>query len=91
MQTRNSMLINAVAPLLMAYGEWQGNEEMVQRSIRLLESIPAEQNRYVQVWQDAGMLPFSAFDTQALLQLYREYCELHRCLHCRVGCWLMRH
>lgn len=91
MQTRNSMLINAVAPLLMAYGEWQGNDEMVQRSIRLLESIPAEQNRYVRVWQDAGMLPFSAFDTQAFLQLYREYCELHRCLHCRVGCWLMRH
>lgn len=89
-QTLLSLIINAVVPIIMAYGEWIGDEEIVQRAISFLEAIPAEQNRYIRSWQSVGIDPKSAFDTQALLHLYREYCELHKCLHCRLGCWLMR-
>lgn len=89
-QTLLSLIINAVVPIIMAYGEWIGDEEIVQRAISFLEAIPAEQNRYIRSWQCVGIDPKSAFDTQALLHLYREYCELHKCLHCRLGCWMMR-
>mgnify|MGYP002868470032 CR=1 FL=1 len=33
---------------------------------------------------------FDGDETQALLHLYREYCEPHKCLNCRIGCWIVR-
>lgn len=88
--TIRSLIINAVVPILMAYGEWQGDSERCEQAIRLLESIPAESNRYTDHWALAGIPMQSAYDSQALLHLTREFCEPHKCMRCRIGCWLVR-
>lgn len=90
-QTVNSILINAVVPMLLAYAQWQCDEEMSERALEMLEQIPAESNRYMDYWIQAGVPIRHAFDSQALLHLYREYCEPHKCMNCRIGCWLIKH
>jgi len=85
-----SILINAVIPITIAYGQWQGDDSLVERSIEYLEAIPAESNRYMDYWIQAGIPQRNAFDSQALLHLYKEYCEPRKCLQCRIGCWLVK-
>ncbi|MBP5715905.1 MAG: DUF2851 family protein [Bacteroidales bacterium] len=89
-QTAHSILINAVAPILLAYGQWKLDDALCDRALTLLEHLPAEANRYITDWKSSGYESHSAFETQALLHLYREYCEPHKCMNCRIGCWLIR-
>lgn len=89
--TIHSLIINAVVPMLFAYAQWTSDEQLAQRAQQLLESLPAEVNRYVTACVAAGLPARNAFETQALLQLYRNYCELRKCIRCRLGVWLMSH
>ncbi len=89
-QTVRSLIINAVVPLLLAYAQWQGDDERCERALGLLEEMPPESNRYIRQWADAGLSVKSAMDTQALLHLFRNYCQPHKCLRCRIGCWLLK-
>lgn len=90
LQTQRSMIINAIVPILLAYHHWQGDEEKMEQALQLLTLLPAEDNRYMAQWIAAGLPLRNAMDTQALLHLYREYCEPHKCMQCRIGCWMMR-
>jgi len=90
LQTANSIIINAIAPVLLAYGQWMADEDICERSIEILEAIPAESNRYMDYWLACGVTNRNAFESQALLQLYREYCEPHKCMNCRIGCWIVK-
>lgn len=86
----NILLINTVVPLYFAYGQQNKLPEYCERAIRLLESIPPEQNSIVALFAQAGIQIRNAGDTQALIQLKREYCEKKNCLHCRIGFQLVK-
>ncbi|WP_455627642.1 DUF2851 family protein [Parabacteroides chinchillae] len=86
----NILLINTVVPMLFAYGKRNKLPEYCERSMRLLESIPPERNHIVATFTNAGMLVRNAGDTQALIQLKREYCEKKKCLYCRIGFRLIK-
>ena len=89
-QTVRSLIINAVVPLLLAYAQWQGDDERCEKALNLLEEMPPESNRYIDQWKEAGLEVKSAMDTQALLHLFKNYCQPHKCLRCRIGCWLLK-
>lgn len=72
--------INLVAPMQYFYGAFAGRDELRSRAIELWEALPAEENRYTRIWEP--FRPINAFESQALLQLAREYCEQHRCRSC---------
>lgn len=77
--------INTVAPMLFAYGRHRADEMLTDRSTALLETLKAENNNVVRMWQECGLTAQSAADSQALLQLKRKYCDRHDCLRCRIG------
>lgn len=77
--------INLVAILQYAYGSATGREQLRDSALTLLERLPAEDNSYMRAWHAAGAPPRSAFESQALLQLYTEYCTPKRCAECPVG------
>ena len=79
------LIINCVAPLLYAYATRIGSEIFADRAMRLLESLPAEDNHIVRRVSAAGIVMESALDSQAALQLYTAYCEPHKCIYCRIG------
>ena len=85
-RTKASLMgINLVAPLQFAYGRFTADEQMRERAMDLLESIEAEDNRYMRRWAAYGVEPANAFDSQALLQLATAYCDLRRCEECPLG------
>lgn len=70
---------------MFAYGVHQGMEEYRQRAVDLLEQIPAEDNRIVRAFVEAGIKCPDAFTSQAIIELKRQYCEQRKCLYCRIG------
>ena len=83
--SRRLLIINTVVPLLFAYGRHIGDEDICIRAIRLLEELPAENNYILRQWQDCGLKVSTAADSQALIQLKRQYCDRIDCLRCRFG------
>ncbi len=79
------ILINTVIPILFAYGKRKKNNEFIEKSLYLQETIPAEKNAIITLFQRAGVKVDHAADSQALIQLKREYCEKKECLFCRIG------
>ena len=52
--------------LQFAYGSYTGREALRDSALTLLERLPAEDNRYMRGWHDAGLTPRSAFESQAV-------------------------
>ena len=89
-KARDILLINTVVPLYFAYGQHKKLPEYCGRAIRLLESIQPERNHIITTFQQGGISVKHAGDTQALIQLRREYCEKRKCLYCRIGFRLLK-
>ena len=81
----DSLIINVVTPILFAYGRYIGDDTICSRSLDILEQVEAESNSIVKLFKQAGVTIKNAFDSQAVIQLKREYCEKKKCLFCRVG------
>jgi hypothetical protein len=79
------LIINAVIPVAFAYADYKGDFELKERIVVLMEQLPPENNSIIRNWSHAGVMVGNAADTQALIQLYRNYCEPKNCLRCRVG------
>ncbi|WP_373813914.1 DUF2851 family protein, partial [Porphyromonas loveana] len=80
----DALLINVAAPLRYAYLRQQGTEDYRERSIEFLCGIKPENNRLVRAF-GKSLQPVDASESQALIQLYREYCERRKCFFCRWG------
>lgn len=84
------LVVNAVVPMLYAYGRHRQDETLIQRAATLMEELPPEDNTYIRLWKECGVKAENAADTQALIQLHRRYCERKECLRCRFGYYLLR-
>ncbi len=82
---KDVILINAVIPLLFVYGKERGEEHYCEKALRWLDGLKAEKNRITRQWQRYGLTIQTALQSQALLQIRREYCEKHRCLQCKIA------
>ncbi len=87
---KNILLINAVAPVLFAYGKYKDNEEYCDRAFALLQNCEAESNSIITGWKKLNQVPSSASDSQALLQLKNEYCDKFRCVDCAIGSKILK-
>lgn len=83
--TVDLIIINTIIPTLFAYGKYLNNESFVEQGIQLLEQIKPENNHIIRLWQECGLQVEHAADSQALIQLKKEYCDKHECLRCRFG------
>ncbi|MBQ0015437.1 MAG: DUF2851 family protein, partial [Bacteroidales bacterium] len=85
-----SIIINAWVPILFEYGNSHGDEACKERAVDLLRQITPESNRVVDIWKRAGIVPHDAAQSQALIQLYNEYCQHRFCLRCQLGSCFIR-
>jgi len=81
----NLLMINTAIPMLFAVGRHQGKEDLCDRAFDLLEQLKAENNYIIRMWQQVGLEVKNAGDSQALIQLKKEYCDKKDCLRCRFG------
>lgn len=79
------LIINVVAPLLYAMGQETGDTARQEIATDLLQRLKPEQNSIIDIFARGGIKANSAFASQALIQLRREYCVPRKCLFCRIG------
>ncbi len=79
------VLINLVAPILLAYGRRKSDSGITEKPIDLLMQLKGEDNSVIRKWAGLGMDVSNAASTQALLELKANYCDSRKCLHCRIG------
>ena len=77
------VIINAVIPFLFVYGKERGEEAYCDKALAWLDTLPAESNYITAGWGDAGVSLASALQSQAVIQLKKEYCDARRCLQCK--------
>ena len=83
--SRTLIIINTVANLLYAYDLYHGTYDYRTRAVEMLEQLPGEKNYILKQWKACGMNVGTAYDSQALIQLKKEYCDHSKCLECRFG------
>ncbi len=84
-QMINNIIINTIVPVLFAYGHLNKNEQYKTRSLSWMEQLKAESNYICKGFESIGFENKSAFDSQSLLQLKKQYCDQKRCLQCAIG------
>lgn len=89
-QAINSILINTVILFRFLMGKMKDDAEMQQDALEQLERMPAESNRITRKWEELGIIPASACESQALIELSGNYCAKKKCLHCAIGARLLR-
>ncbi|MDO4692231.1 MAG: DUF2851 family protein [Porphyromonadaceae bacterium] len=77
--------INVVIPYQSLVAELDSRSELRVRANQLLKSLPAEDNRPIRLFARAGLTASNASDSQALLELYKMYCQRRKCLFCHFG------
>lgn len=83
--TVDVLVINVVAPLMMAYGVATGDDSLTDRAVEILEHLPGEKNRFTADFVAAGVPNSNAFVSQAMVEVHRNYCDVRKCLYCRLG------
>ena len=81
----NLLMINTCIPMLFAYGRHSAKETLCNRAFDFLEQLKAENNYIIRLWKECGLTVKNAGDSQALIQLKKEYCDKKECLRCRIG------
>ncbi len=81
----NSILINAVIPMLFVYGKHTDDENLKDKAISFLEMLAPEKNNIIKSWKRLGIDVSSSFYSQALLEQKSSYCEKVKCLKCGIG------
>jgi hypothetical protein len=86
----DTIIINTVVPLTVAYGKFKDEQSLVDKAVQFLHEISAEKNTVIKTWNSLGVSCTTAFDSQALLELYNNFCLRRRCLDCVIGASLVR-
>lgn len=83
--SKQLLIINTFVPILFAYGKANDNNLLVQRALQWMEELPPETNSIIKNWATLQIKAKNASESQALVHLKQNYCNLRKCLHCRIG------
>lgn len=86
----SSILINTVIPFMFCYGSQRKQEPYKEKALEWLEHTRAEKNSITKEFSRLNIRNESAFDSQALIELKSQYCDVKRCLECSIGYSLLR-
>lgn len=79
------LLLNTIIPMQYVWVCYKNREEEVERITAISAELKAETNAVVTLFEREGVAVENAFDSQALIQLKKTYCNANKCLSCAVG------
>ena len=82
------LVVNTILPLKFSHANHMG-QDVNEALIGIISSIKKEENSIISNFKRIGVKAVSAKDSQAMLQLYNEYCTKNKCLQCVVGSGLL--
>ena len=83
--TVDMLILNLVVPVLYTYGKCTGNEHLLHQALRIMESVEKENNKITRTWKKLNVNSKNGYDSQALIELYLNYCSGKKCLNCALG------
>lgn len=88
--TMRNIALNAIAPFAFFRGIQSGDSAWFDVAMFQLEDWPHEQNKITKLYRDKGLKIKTGGDSQALLELYHNYCTQKKCVSCAFGMNLLR-
>nr|MBC8409548.1 DUF2851 family protein [Paracoccaceae bacterium] len=85
-----NVIINTIVPFLFVYAKEKGKSVFQDRGLFFLKHLPAETNVIIKRFKEFDVLIRDAQQSQALLQLKKNYCDNKLCLKCVVGVSLLK-
>lgn len=89
-ESLENLIINTSAPLLAALSIYRKDASYLEKAMRFLEQLPAENNRIVRQWKGVGFTIKSAAESQGGIALYNYFCKNKLCLDCSIGLKLIQ-
>jgi hypothetical protein len=80
-----NILMNTICLFLYVYGKYTDQDKYIDKAFDLLNFLPAEKNSITEKYKFAGINLDSAFLSQAVLQLNKNFCSQKKCLNCNIG------
>lgn len=81
----NGLIINTIVPFLYHYGKVMGKNTVSDKAFVFLRNLKAENNSLIRGWLEVGFPIQTAFDSQAMIHLRKNYCDKRDCLKCQLG------
>lgn len=88
--TVKNIAINAITPFAYFRGEQTGDDAWFDFALNHLEEWSSEQNKITKLFQNKSLKIKSSGDSQAILELYQNYCTTKKCVSCAIGTSLLR-
>ncbi|MGB5500000.1 MAG: DUF2851 family protein [Maribacter sp.] len=82
------LIINTILPLKFSYSKHLGKDSN-EGLFTLIGSLKKEENTILKKFAALGIGIKTASDSQAILQLYNQYCSKNKCLQCAIGSSLL--
>ncbi|RAJ06195.1 DUF2851 family protein [Arenibacter echinorum] len=78
------LIVNTVLPIKLSYAKHMGRD-VPDEIINIISGITSESNTVISKFKSLKLQFPSAKESQAVIQLYNEYCTKNKCLQCAVG------
>lgn len=87
---KDLLIINTILPLKFAFESYKGHLNFDHSIYPIISNLKPEMNTITKGFEQLKTkLTTSALESQALIQLKTQYCDMNRCLKCRVGLELL--
>lgn len=83
------LIINTILPIKFNYAQHLG-KEIDNDILKIVTEIKKENNTIVENFKALQINLSNAMESQAILQLYNDYCSKNKCLQCAVGNSLLK-
>lgn len=84
-QLKLHVKINVLVPILFYYGHKLAKAEFKVLALETLQTLPPEHNKISRYYEQLGFSIRSAYDSQAVLAWFSNYCQPKKCLTCTLG------
>lgn len=78
------LIVNTVLPIKLSYAKHRG-KEVQEEILDIISDLVSENNTVISRFRALNIQFPSAKESQAVIQLYNEYCTKNKCLQCAVG------
>lgn len=78
------LIINTILPLKFCYAKHFGND-VNETIVKVITEIASEKNSIISSFKKHSLVSNNAKESQALIQLYNNYCTKNKCLDCAIG------
>ncbi|RKW11280.1 MAG: DUF2851 family protein, partial [Capnocytophaga sp.] len=79
-----NLWINTIVPMQYAFAHSRCKDNLADCKAKM-RATPTEHNSILERWERLLLPNTNALESQAILQLYKKYCNKHACMACQIG------